>query len=95
LLFEFFVLQAALRYGQPALVSGELVASLMAQRWAGNVRELHNVADRFVLGLLDDTLSPAGCREASWRNRSTPSKFPSSRKPCAATTATSSTRPPP
>ncbi|MNT53799.1 C4-dicarboxylate transport transcriptional regulatory protein DctD [compost metagenome] len=66
LLFEFFVLQAALRYGQPAaLVSGELLASLMAQRWAGNVRELHNVADRFVLGLLDDTLSPAGCREAS------------------------------
>ncbi|WP_230505905.1 sigma-54 dependent transcriptional regulator [Janthinobacterium sp. FW305-128] len=66
LLFEFFVLQAALRYGQPAaLVSGELIASLMAQRWAGNVRELHNVADRFVLGLLDDTLSPAGCREAS------------------------------
>ena len=41
LLFEFFVLQAALRYGQPAaLVSGELIASLMAQRWAGNVREL-------------------------------------------------------
>jgi len=66
LLFEFFVLQAALRYGQPAaLVSGELLGSLMAQRWAGNVRELHNVADRFVLGLLDDTLSPAGCREAS------------------------------
>lgn len=66
LLFEYFVLQAAVRYGQPApLVSAQLLASLMAQRWSGNVRELHNVADRFVLGLLDDSLSPAGCREAS------------------------------
>ncbi|MEC5164169.1 MULTISPECIES: sigma-54-dependent transcriptional regulator [unclassified Janthinobacterium] len=67
LLFEFFVLQAALRYGQPAaLVSSELLSSLMAQRWSGNVRELHNIADRFVLGLLDDTLAPSGARrEAS------------------------------
>ena len=38
----------------------------MAQRWSGNVRELHNIADRFVLGLLDDTLAPCGARrEAS------------------------------
>ncbi|MFM9436357.1 two-component system, NtrC family, C4-dicarboxylate transport response regulator DctD [Janthinobacterium sp. CG_23.3] len=67
LLFEFFVLQAALRYGQPAaLISSELLSSLMAQRWSGNVRELHNIADRFVLGLLDDTLAPSGARrEAS------------------------------
>jgi two-component system, NtrC family, C4-dicarboxylate transport response regulator DctD len=67
LLFEFFVLQAALRYGQPAaLISSALLGSLMAQRWAGNVRELHNVADRFVLGLLDDTLAPSGIgRESS------------------------------
>jgi two-component system C4-dicarboxylate transport response regulator DctD len=67
LLFEFFVLQAALRYGQPApLVGGELLRSLMAQRWSGNVRELHNVADRFVLGLLDDSLEPSEARrEAS------------------------------
>ncbi|KAB8042839.1 sigma-54-dependent transcriptional regulator [Janthinobacterium aquaticum] len=66
LLFEYFVLQAAVRYGQPApLVSAELLASLMAQRWSGNVRELHNVADRFVLGLLDDSLNPANCRAAS------------------------------
>ncbi|HAT33684.1 MAG TPA: Fis family transcriptional regulator [Janthinobacterium sp.] len=67
LLFEFFVLQAAKRYGQPAaLVSGELLHALMAQRWSGNVRELHNIADRFVLGLLDDTLAPSGLRrEAS------------------------------
>jgi two-component system, NtrC family, C4-dicarboxylate transport response regulator DctD len=67
LLFEFFVLQAALRYGQPAaLISSALLASLMAARWAGNVRELHNTAERFVLGLLDETLSPSGLRrEAS------------------------------
>jgi two-component system C4-dicarboxylate transport response regulator DctD len=66
-LFEFFVLQGALRYGQPAaLISTELLGSLMAQRWSGNVRELHNIADRFVLGLLDDTLAPSGIgREAS------------------------------
>jgi two-component system, NtrC family, C4-dicarboxylate transport response regulator DctD len=67
LLFEFFVLQAALRYGQPAaLISSALLSSLMAARWAGNVRELHNTAERFVLGLLDETLSPSGLRrEAS------------------------------
>jgi two-component system, NtrC family, C4-dicarboxylate transport response regulator DctD len=67
LLFEFFVLQAALRYGQPAaLISSALLSSLMAARWAGNVRELHNTAERFVLGLLDETLAPSGLRrEAS------------------------------
>jgi len=67
LLFEFFVLQAALRYGQPAaLISSALLSSLMAARWGGNVRELHNTAERFVLGLLDETLAPSGLRrEAS------------------------------
>jgi two-component system C4-dicarboxylate transport response regulator DctD len=67
LLFEFFVLQAARRYGQPApLVGEELLHSLMAHRWSGNVRELQNVADRFVLGLLDCSLAPSEAkREAS------------------------------
>ncbi len=67
LLFEYFVLQAAVRYGQSApLIGSELLHTLMAQRWPGNVRELHNVADRFVLGLLDDMLMPSGTRrEAS------------------------------
>jgi two-component system C4-dicarboxylate transport response regulator DctD len=67
LLFEFFVLQAARRYGQPApLVGEELMRSLMAHRWSGNVRELQNVADRFVLGLLDCSLMPSEAkREAS------------------------------
>jgi len=63
LLFEYFVLQGALRYGQPARLIGiELLRALIAERWAGNVRELRNVADRFVLGLLDDTLVPSGIR---------------------------------
>ena len=67
LLFEFFVLQAARRYGQPApLVGEDLLRSLMAHRWSGNVRELQNVADRFVLGLLDGSLMPSEAkREAS------------------------------
>ncbi|RZI39902.1 sigma-54-dependent Fis family transcriptional regulator [Herbaspirillum sp. HC18] len=67
LLFEYFVLQAAVRYGQSApLIGSDLLHTLMAQRWPGNVRELHNVADRFVLDLLDDMLMPsASRREAS------------------------------
>lgn len=63
LLFEFFVLQGALRYGQTApLIGMGLLRALMAERWAGNVRELRNIADRFVLGLLDDLLMPSGIR---------------------------------
>lgn len=61
LLFEYFVLQGALRYGQSApLIGIDLLHALMAERWAGNVRELRNIADRFVLGLLDQTLMPSG-----------------------------------
>lgn len=52
ILFEHFLLQAALRYGRevPAL-QGDYMRTLMANDWPGNVRELRNVADRFVLGL--------------------------------------------
>ena len=54
LLFEHFVLQAARRYELPApLVTPEVLAPLMAHAWPGNVRELRNVADRYVLGLMD------------------------------------------
>lgn len=60
LLFEFFALQGAVRYGRSApLIGIELLRALMAERWSGNVRELRNIADRFVLGLLDDTLAPS------------------------------------
>ncbi|MCX7205481.1 MAG: sigma-54 dependent transcriptional regulator [Proteobacteria bacterium] len=55
LLFEHFVLQAALRYHRPApIVDPARMRELMLQSWPGNVRELRNVADRFVLALLDD-----------------------------------------
>ena len=65
MLFGYFVLQGALRYGQGApLVGIGLLHALMAKRWAGNVRELRNIADRFVLGLLDETLMPSGSGRA-------------------------------
>lgn len=52
MLFEHFVLQAAVRYGREApMVDGHYVRRLMAEDWPGNVRELRNVADRYVLGL--------------------------------------------
>jgi two-component system, NtrC family, C4-dicarboxylate transport response regulator DctD len=55
LLFEHFVLDAAMRYGRPApIVSRSQVGALMSFHWPGNLRELHNAADRFVLGLSDE-----------------------------------------
>lgn len=67
LLFEHFVLQAAMRYGREAPeASSTQIQSLMAHHWPGNVRELRNVADRFVLGLAKENLA----EEASLRRRS-------------------------
>lgn len=52
-LFEHFVLQAASRYRCEApLASPALMHALMGHTWPGNIRELRNVADRFVLGVL-------------------------------------------
>ncbi len=52
-LFEHFVLQAAMKYGrEPPKLAEHTTRQLMAADWPGNVRELRNVADRFVLGLL-------------------------------------------
>ena len=57
LLFEHFVLEAAMRYGRPApIVSRAQIGALMSFSWPGNLRELHNAADRFVLGLSDEAL---------------------------------------
>lgn len=54
LLFEHFTLSAASRYSRPApLLSSGFLAELMGHQWPGNVRELRNVADRFVLGILE------------------------------------------
>jgi len=52
LLFQHFVLQAATRYEREApALSGEHLHNLMAYDWPGNVREVRNAADRFVLKL--------------------------------------------
>src|SRR3954467_6992422 len=47
LLFEHFVLQAALRYGPEApIISSAQVQELLAHDWPGDVRELQNLACR-------------------------------------------------
>ena len=61
LLFEHLVLAAARRF-EPA-ISGAVLTTLMAHTWPGNVRELRNVADRFVLGLLEGELASSLGRE--------------------------------
>ena len=58
LLFENFTLSAASRYGRSApLLSSGYLAELMGHQWPGNVRELRNVADRFVLGVLESGIA--------------------------------------
>jgi two-component system C4-dicarboxylate transport sensor histidine kinase DctB len=44
---------AELRAAQDELVHEQRMSALLAYSWPGNVRELRNVADRFVLGVLD------------------------------------------
>ena len=57
LLFEHFVLQAALRFGRDApIISSAQMRELLTHNWPGNVRELHNMAIRCVLGLAGQTL---------------------------------------
>ncbi|MFD2452311.1 sigma-54-dependent transcriptional regulator [Ideonella paludis] len=52
LLFEHFVAQASARYGREAPeLSAQRLRELMAHDWPGNVREVRNAADRFVLEL--------------------------------------------
>src|SRR6266480_1183083 len=58
LLFEHFVVDAARRHNRPMpVITVPQLKELMSHDWPGNVRELRNVADRFVLGLLDDSVS--------------------------------------
>ena len=65
LLFEHFLLEAAVRYGRTApLASSAFQRDLMAHHWPGNVRELRNVADRFVLGGPGQAI-----RRADWGRR--------------------------
>lgn len=52
LLFEHFVGQAATRHGrEPPPISPAQTRELIAHGWPGNIRELRNVAECFVLGL--------------------------------------------
>ena len=52
LLFEYFAGLAAQAHGRDMRpVSAGTVSTLMAQDWAGNVRELRNAAERYALGL--------------------------------------------
>jgi DNA-binding NtrC family response regulator len=57
LLFEHFVMEASARHGrEPEPLSDSMTQQLVAHDWPGNVRELRNAAERFVLGLADDSL---------------------------------------
>jgi DNA-binding NtrC family response regulator len=52
LLFEHFVALASTRYERPAPeLSAQRLRELMAYGWPGNVREIRNAADRFVLAI--------------------------------------------
>ena len=52
LLFEHFTQEFSNLYQRPVTaLSGEDIERLMAHNWRGNVRELRNIAERFVLGL--------------------------------------------
>jgi two-component system C4-dicarboxylate transport response regulator DctD len=58
LLFEHFVVGAARRHNKPMpVITAPQLKELMSHDWPGNARELRNVADRFVLGLLDESVS--------------------------------------
>jgi two-component system, NtrC family, C4-dicarboxylate transport response regulator DctD len=56
--FEHFVVGAARRHNKPMpVITAPQLKELMSHDWSGNARELRNVADRFVLGLLDESVS--------------------------------------
>lgn len=55
LLFDLFVAQASICFGRPAPeIKAALLHQLMAAQWPGNIRELRNYAERFVLGIKDE-----------------------------------------
>jgi DNA-binding NtrC family response regulator len=61
LLFEHFAGQASARYGlAPPEMTPEKLRELMAHDWPGNVREIRNAADRFVLEIGDLTSATTG-----------------------------------
>ncbi|TBL87599.1 sigma-54-dependent transcriptional regulator [Hafnia alvei] len=55
LLFNLFVSQASACFDRPAPdIKAVLLHKLMAAQWPGNIRELRNYAERFVLGIKDE-----------------------------------------
>jgi DNA-binding NtrC family response regulator len=55
LLYDYFLLQAAKRYGRPPpQVPAEQIRQLMGYDWPGNIRELRNLADCHALGIARD-----------------------------------------
>ena len=61
LLLTHFMSQASRRHGRPVPeISTAQMRELMLHNWPGNVRELRNVAERFILGLMEvDQSHPA------------------------------------
>ncbi|MBC8286725.1 MAG: sigma-54-dependent Fis family transcriptional regulator [Nitrospinae bacterium] len=61
LLFQHLVTDACSRYHQktPPVPSAEYIQELQTRRWEGNIRELKNEVDKFVLGLPQTTDSGA------------------------------------
>ncbi len=63
LLFQHFVAEASKRYNyEPATVPQAIMQNLMSRHWEGNIRELKNESERFVLGL--SPASPGVARES-------------------------------
>jgi len=61
LLFELFLVEAAVKYQRPVTqVPPSLRRALMLADWPGNVRELKNAAERYTLGFLAPGLDAAG-----------------------------------
>lgn len=59
LLFELFLVQAAVKYQRPVVeVPPSLRRALMLADWPGNVRELKNAAERHMLGFLAPDFTP-------------------------------------
>ena len=66
LLFQHFVLEACQRYQyEPPVVSRTLMQELMARPWEGNIRELKNEAERFVLGIGLGQMDPSATAPVS------------------------------
>ncbi len=61
LLFKHFILEACQRYHlDPPVAPEAMMQGLLTREWEGNIRELKNEAEKFVLGLSLDVPEPSG-----------------------------------